>query len=120
NDLDDTNRRWPGRAPGTPPLLTVEMANMGDAFNHYRGGVRWRTPSEVNIENGASVAPVFENLPITTFTNPDMMTPEIMPVMAELVRGRHILIGGDIIDNDEFTTPLSLIPDLATGGDGVA
>ncbi|MEQ1509857.1 MAG: CHASE2 domain-containing protein, partial [Sphingopyxis sp.] len=32
NDLDDTNRRWPGRAPGTPPLLTVEMANMGDAF----------------------------------------------------------------------------------------
>ncbi|MEQ1511030.1 MAG: adenylate/guanylate cyclase domain-containing protein, partial [Sphingopyxis sp.] len=88
---------------------------MGDAFNHYRGGVRWRIPSNVSIDNGVSEVPVFENLPITTFTNPDMMTPDIMPVMAELVRGRHILIGGDIIDNDEFTTPLSLIPDLATG-----
>ena len=117
-DQDDTYRRWPGRAPGTPSLLTVEMARAetgrGDAFNHYRGGVRWRMPAASTL-NGVSVVPVFENLPITTFTNPDMMTPDIMPIMAELVRGRHILIGGDIIDNDDFTTPLSRIPDLGTG-----
>ncbi|MEK6540706.1 MAG: adenylate/guanylate cyclase domain-containing protein [Pseudomonadota bacterium] len=118
-DQDDTYRRWPGRAPGTPTLLTVAMAGTeagrGDAFDHYHGGVRWRMPAQASDLNGVSVVPVFENLPITTFTNPDMMTPDIMPVMAELVRGRHILIGGDIIDNDDFTTPLSRIPDLGTG-----
>ncbi|MEQ1726448.1 MAG: adenylate/guanylate cyclase domain-containing protein [Sphingopyxis sp.] len=118
-ESDDTYRRWPGRAPGTPSLLTVAMAGTeagrGDAFDHYRGAVRWRMPAQASIDNGVSEVPVFENLPITTFTNPDMMTPEIMPVMAEMVRGRHILIGGDIIDNDEFATPLSGLPDLATG-----
>lgn len=114
-DQDDTYRRWPGRAPGTPSLLTVEMANRGDAFNHYRGAVRWRVPSNVSANNDVAIAPVFENLPITTFTNPDMMTPDILPVMAAMVRGRHILIGGDIIDNDDFTTPLSTFTDPATG-----
>lgn len=114
-DPDNTYRRWPGRAPGTPSLLTVAMANMGDAFEHYRGAVRWRMPAQVSTENGVLAVPVFENLPITTFTNPDMMTPDMLPIMAELVRGRHILIGGDIIDTDEFATPLSLVPDLASG-----
>src|SRR3546814_16430714 len=34
---------------------------------------------------------------------------------SELVKGRYVLIGGDIIDNDQFNTPLSRFPDAITG-----
>ncbi len=114
-DTDDSYRRWGGRAPGTPTLLAVAMANMGDGFNNYQGAVRWRLPAQISIEGGVSVEPVFEKLPITTFTDPDVMTPENIPLLAGLVQGRHILIGGDIIDTDEFTTPLSRLNDIETG-----
>src|SRR3546814_12355270 len=29
------------------------------------------------------------------------------PALAAMVRGRHVLIGGDIVDIDQFETPLS-------------
>ncbi len=118
NDDDDTYRRWPGRAPGTPQLLTVAMAQQDgkdDGFSRYRGAVRWRLPALVSMEEGVDATEVFENVPITSFTNPVMLTPENIGFLAEQVRGRHILIGGDIIDSDEFVTPLNRLPDPATG-----
>lgn len=118
NDDDDTYRRWPGRAPGTPQLLTVAMAQQDgkdDSFSRYRGAVRWRLPALVSMEEGVDATEVFENVPITSFTNPLMLTPENIGFLAEQVRGRHILIGGDIIDFDEFVTPLNRLPDPATG-----
>ena len=118
NDDDDTYRRWPGRAPGTPQLLTVAMAQQDgkdDSFSRYRGAVRWRLPALVSMEEGVDATEVFENVPITSFTNPLMLTPENIGFLAEQVRGRHILIGGDIIDYDEFVTPLNRLPDPATG-----
>jgi adenylate cyclase len=117
-DADDTYRRWPGRAPGTPQLMTVAMAQQDgfdDSFARYRGAVRWRLPAIVSTDQGVDAQEVFENIPITTYTNPLMLAPENFGFIAEQVRGRHILIGGDIIDNDEFVTPLNRLPDPATG-----
>ncbi len=117
-DDDDTYRRWPGRAPGTAQLLTVAMAQQDgydDSFERYRGAVRWRLPARVSMEEGVDALEVFENVPITSFTNPLMLTPENIGFIEEQVRGRHILIGGDIIDYDEFVTPLNRLPDPATG-----
>lgn len=119
NDLDDINRRWPGRAPGSPHLLTVAMAGMGDAFDRYTGAVRFRLPLRVAVEGdanavGVDVEEVFEKIPIDTFVNPDLMAPEAIGFIAESITGRHILIGGDIIDTDQFTTPLQRLPEFGT------
>ncbi len=119
-DEDDTYRRWPGRAPGSPSMMTVAMARTGmgpkaASFDRYTGGVRWRMPAQLAIGEGVDATEVFENLPITTFTDPAIMTPETRPFFAEQLRGRHILIGGDIIDTDEFFTPLSRLADPASG-----
>ena len=117
-DADGAYRRWPGRAPGSPELLTVAMAQQDghdDSFSRYRGAVRWRLPALVSMEQGVDAQEVFENVPITSFTNPLMLTPENVGFLAEQVRGRHILIGGDIIDYDEFVTPLNRLPDPASG-----
>jgi adenylate cyclase len=119
NDADDVIRHWPGRAPGSPTLMTVAMANAAGlnaaAFEQHSGGIRWRMPARVDTSNGVDTTDVFANMPITIFTDPAIMTPETRPIFAEQIRGRHILIGGDVIDTDEFTTPLSSLPDLATG-----
>lgn len=114
-DDDDTLRRWPGRAPGTPQLMTVAMAGQGDGFARYTGAIRWRWPAQMITGQGVDTAEVFENIPITTFTDPAIMTPETMPFFAEQLRGRHLLIGGDIIDVDEFTTPMTRLADPASG-----
>ena len=119
-DLDDSMRRWPAALPGMPPALSLAMANTARPANAraippYRGAIRYRLPAHVSVEQGVDSVDVFDNVPITTFTDPALMTPENIPLFAEQVRGRHILIGGDIIDTDEFTTPLSLLLDPATG-----
>src|SRR3546814_4907214 len=57
--------------------------------------------------------PVFANIPIDTFAMP--MDDQMRAAFAELVKGRYVLIGGDIIDNDQFNTPLSRFPDAIAG-----
>lgn len=115
NDGDDSYRRWPGRAPGSPQLMTVAMANMGDDFASYHGAVRWRMPAQVAMGEGADVTEVFENIPIDTYTNPELMTPDMRGYLLDPLRGKHLLIGGDIIGTDEFDTPVSGLPDPVTG-----
>src|SRR3546814_17292720 len=50
---------------------------------------------------------------IDTFARP--MYDQMRAAFAELVKGRYVLIGCDIIDNDQFNTPLSRFPDAITG-----
>lgn len=110
NDGDDSYRRWPGRAPGSPQLLSVAMADMGDWFAQYHGAVRWRMPANLEMGEGAAVNEVFENIPIDTYTNSEIPI-EARTAMLEQLRGKHLLIGGDIIGTDEFDTPISGLPD---------
>ncbi len=119
NDGDNVVRRWPGRADGSPSLLTVAMAAAGvsarrtraDVYDRFSGAVRFRMPSEVaDSGDGVEVREVFAKLPIDLFADP-----ATAPFLVEQIRGAHILIGGDIVDSDQFATPLSRLPDPVSG-----
>ena len=114
-DGDDTARRWPRHEEPNVPLLAVAMAGGDSDFVDYRGAIRFRMPRNVSLEGGVQVQDVFENIPITTFTNPDLLTPDALPFIAEQVRGKRILIGGDIIGEDRFSTPTTTLTDPVTG-----
>jgi adenylate cyclase len=119
-DADSTNRRWPGTLPGQPTLLSVAMAQtqgLGEQFARYTGAVRWRLPAIIDDANpdGADVdVAVFEKYQISLFTA-DQGIAQNRDFWAEQFRGRHLLIGGDIKDQDEFATPISRLRDPETG-----
>lgn len=113
NDSDDVVRRWPGRPAGSPPLMSVALAGEAHAarLDRHRGAIRFRMPAEVAGEGGGvEIREVFAKLPIDTLADP-----AVAPMLAAEIRDRYVLIGGDIIDSDEFATPLSRIPDPASG-----
>ncbi|WP_077147872.1 adenylate/guanylate cyclase domain-containing protein [Sphingopyxis sp. KK2] len=109
-DEDGVMRNWPDRPKGLPPLMANAMAPVDKAHADYQGNVRFRLPARAEA---GQEEPVFANIPIDSFAIP--MDAETRAGFAELVRGRYVLIGGDIVDNDLFTTPLSRLPDLQSG-----
>jgi adenylate cyclase len=117
NDADNAIRRWPGRAAAaSPALFTAAMARASGTpatqFEAFSGAIRFRLPREMAGEAGDSleIREVFAKLPIDNFADP-----AVAPFLADQIRGRHVLIGGDIVDTDMFATPLSLLPDPVSG-----
>ncbi|WEK44048.1 MAG: adenylate/guanylate cyclase domain-containing protein [Candidatus Sphingomonas colombiensis] len=98
NDSDNVARSWPHPVPGQPPLLTLAMQPAA-AFHDYRGAIRYRLPRP---QTDGAEEPVIPSLQIDLLADPAMAAP-----LAPMVRGRHVLIGGDIVDIDQFETPLS-------------
>lgn len=97
-DSDNVVRSWPIPTPGQPPLLSLAM-QPSPAFREYRGAIRFRKPL---VQADGSDEPVFPSLQIDLLADPAMAA-----ALAPMVRGRHVLIGGDIRDIDQFETPLS-------------
>lgn len=95
-DSDNVVRSWPVQPPALPPLLANAMAPGDRGFAGYSGSIRFLRPQLAEY-------PVYDKLPIDLFAG-EVMIPQI----AEQVRGRYVLIGGDIIDSDEYETPLRL------------
>ncbi len=100
-DIDNVVRSWPHIQEGLPPILARSMRDSVDknASTHmlnYQGSIAFREPK---FED----RPVFASLPIDLLADPDLA-----PALAEQIRGKYVLIGGDIIDVDEFETPLRL------------
>ncbi len=100
---DGVARRWPSQPAELPTFLSNAMAPIEPAFLSYEGPIRYRVPL-------SSERPVFNKLPIDLFADPEMAE-----FMAEQVEGRYVLIGGDIVDYDQFETPLSRLGDPVTG-----
>ena len=106
--LDDqygVTRVWPRIVPGEPPVLGRSMLiSAGEperAFPGYEGAIRFRLPVDAS-------RPVVASLPIDTFADPALLAiPELNAALAEQVRGKYVLIGGDIVDYDRVATPLS-------------
>lgn len=95
-DSDGVARSWPNQPASLPSLLGPAMA--GDrSFSDYTGSIRYRLPL-------AADRPVFASFPIDLFANPDTAA-----AFADQIRGRHVLIGGDIVDLDQFETPMTAI-----------
>jgi len=99
-DDDGVMRRWPAIIAGEPPSLTRAMlagagAREVAAFEGYTGAIRFRRQAE-------SDRPQFAQLRIDLFADPS-----IAEALADQVRGRFVLIGGDIVDLDRFKIPFS-------------
>lgn len=97
---DGVARRWPDAPPGLPPLLGRAM--LGDAaqpFDGYTGAIRFRRPAD-------PAQPVFSALRIDLFAMPPG-DPELEAMLAAQVAGRHVLIGGEIVDVDRVETPFT-------------
>ena len=99
-DGDNVVRSWPKVRPGLPPLMARALAPGHPAFADYTGSIRFRKPD--SREYG-----VYDRLPIDIFA-----AGVAIPELADRLRGRYVLIGGDITDSDQFETPLR----LANGG----
>ena len=109
-DGDGVIRTWPDRPKTLPPLMANALAPVDAAHADFQGNIRFLTPARATA---GQEEPVFANLPIDTFAMP--MDADLRTSLSELVRGRYVLIGGDIIDNDQFNTPMSRFTDPLTG-----
>jgi adenylate cyclase len=95
-DVDNVVRSWPRIQFGLPPILARSLTGGADKLQGYEGSIQFREPK---FED----RPVFASLPIDIVANP-----EIAAAMADQIKGKYVLIGGDIVDVDEFETPLRL------------
>jgi adenylate cyclase len=102
-DNDGVMRSWPDQPRDLPPLMANSLTHGYPAFRDYQGSIRYRMP--VNVER-----PVFDKLPVELIANPD-----ILEAMKPQIEGRYVLIGGNIPDVDQFTTPASRIKNPQTG-----
>jgi adenylate cyclase len=98
-DSDNVIRSWPRELPGLPPLMARALASDRPEFRDYTGSIRFRQPKLAEYA-------VYNKLPIDIFAGE-----VVIPQLADQIRGRYVLIGGDVIDYDKFETPLR----LATG-----
>ncbi|WP_245638484.1 adenylate/guanylate cyclase domain-containing protein [Croceicoccus bisphenolivorans] len=106
-DSDGVARRWPRHYPGLPPLMSISLTERGaDAapgFTEYTGPIRYRVPL-------SSDRPVFDKVPIDLLADADTAA-----FMADLIRDRYIMIGGDFADFDQFDTPFTRTGNPVTG-----
>ena len=100
-DSDNVMRRWADPLPGTPPRIVNAMIPSATAFAKFTGSMAYRRPLLAD-------EPIFSTVPIDTFADDSMFAiPGAADVLAQQVRGRYVLIGGNIEDIDIFQTPLS-------------
>ncbi|GGD86682.1 adenylate/guanylate cyclase domain-containing protein [Tsuneonella deserti] len=99
NDRYGVARVWPEIRADLPPLLARRMlAEAGQAnktLPGYTGAIAYRLSDSRDT-------PLFQSLPIQTF-----LDPAVAPYLAPAIKGRYVLIGGDIVDIDRVATTLS-------------
>lgn len=105
SDSFGTTRQWPEIVAGQPDLLgraMLQAAGEGrKTLPGYEGAVRYQLPEDPS-------RPVYSYLPIDTFSDPALTEiPELKAALAEQIRGRYVLLGGDIVDVDRLSTPIS-------------
>jgi adenylate cyclase len=90
---DGVIRRWPERKGGRPPLLANAMASAHPEFARHSGSVDFLVPAEAD-------RPVFASFAIDSL-------PLLGDAIRDRIAGRHVLIGGNIRDQDDYETPMS-------------
>ena len=108
-DMEDgALRRWPERPADLPRLLANALVPERQDMADYRGAIDYRI--QPNAEQGA-----FSEIPIGTFSaaGDPALPPEAReelisaPELRDVIAGRFILIGGNIKDADDKTTPMT-------------
>ncbi|MEJ5975638.1 adenylate/guanylate cyclase domain-containing protein [Novosphingobium sp. PS1R-30] len=95
-DSDNVVRSWPKVVPGLPPLMARALVPDDRDFATYAGAIRFRQAKFADYG-------VYNKLPIDVFA-----AGVEIPALADQIRGKYVLIGGDVIDYDQFETPLRL------------
>ncbi len=95
-DSDNVLRRWPSLPPGVATFLPIAVTGARPDFS-YQGSIDFRLPANPD-------RPVFANMPIDLFADPSTA-----PLLTEQVKGRIVLIGGDLPDLDQFETPATRV-----------
>ncbi len=100
-DSDNVMRRWASREPGEPLRLPNAMIPGAGEFGDYQGSLAYRRPAEKD-------EPIYATIPIDNFASDSIFAvPAAAGIFAQQIRGRYVLIGGNIEDIDTFQTPLS-------------
>ncbi len=106
-DLEDgAIRRWPRTDARLPPLLANAMTTVHPEFRGYDGSVDYRLPTNQGVR-------VFPRISIETIAQlesnelPAEARAAIEAEVAQHIRGREILIGGEINGYDDLATPLT-------------
>ncbi len=102
-DGDNVQRRWPSLPAGLPPFLPLALSDL-PAGLQYQGSINFRLPANREFK-------VFNSLVIDRLADPTFA-----PLLANQVKGRIILIGGDLPDADRFETPASRFDGTSTSG----
>ena len=95
-DIDNVVRSWPAIKSDLPPIMARSLVSEDRTLQGYTGSIAFRTTN-------SDERPLFLWLPIDLLANT-----EIAPSFAEQIRNKYVLIGGDIVDVDQFETPLRL------------
>jgi adenylate cyclase len=90
---DNVVRRWPSAREGLPPLMANALTAEHPDFRAYARSIDFRLP-------GSDEVPVFANFPI-------QLVRDAGEGLRSEIEGRYILIGGDISDLDDFSTPMT-------------
>ena len=106
-DPDGVMRNWPVQYRDLPPFLPVAMHG-GTRGANYHGSVAYRVPKGFGTNDQRDV---FNSLPIDLFA-----TPEGAAMLASEVKGKYVLIGGDLPDIDQFDTPATRLNGEPTTG----
>jgi adenylate cyclase len=109
-DKDNVLRKWADVIPGSPPRIPNAMTLGVSAFDGYTGSIIYRMPKFKD-------RPVFNVIPIDSFADDDLFAiPQAAALIDQQVRGKHVLIGGNIEDTDLFETPLSRLDSKPSWG----
>ncbi|HYD14299.1 MAG TPA: adenylate/guanylate cyclase domain-containing protein [Allosphingosinicella sp.] len=101
-DADSVVRRWPSAREGLPPLMANALTAAHPAFQTYTRSIDFRLP-------GSDEVPVFTNFPI-------QLVRDAGEGLRSQIEGRYILIGGDINDLDDYSTPMTRFTDRRMKG----
>ena len=103
-DSDRVVRSWPPQPKTLPPFMARAVTGTTDNFENYQRGIRFRLPI-------AEDRPVFASLPIDLLADP-----ATADLMHSQIAGRYVLIGGDLLDIDQFETPMKRVTGETTIG----
>jgi adenylate cyclase len=103
---DGVIRRWGGQDRRLPPLFSNALSPVHPEFRTYRGSIDFRLPASAEVGR-------FANLPIQLFAGLEdgSLDAESRAALeagfADTIRGRYVLIGGNIKDVDDYETPMT-------------
>jgi adenylate cyclase len=109
-EADNVVRRWPQRVAGLPPTMPNALDPTNNGFRRFEGSIQFRRAAD-------PTRGVFAKLPIQSFISDDLFAvPEAAAMIADQIKGRHVIIGGHIVDTDLFSTPVGRLGKETLGG----